>query len=247
MPVAATDLVQYLSANMPTTDAATSGGAIDTAGRPEFTQLTANAVAAVVSDGADTRTVTVTGRLASGVIDNEVLTLNGTTEVVGAKTWERILTIVLSGTSGTRTVTVKQGAGGATRATIGINETSRKGLFYDSASGASSTDRYEKTFWKNNHGTLALSSAAVKIPTGGDPAARLKIALATAKGDTGSVTNRLTAPATITFVDDNVSVAVPTGALAAGETIGLWYNLTLPSNDPPVKNTITTELSGTTV
>ena len=134
MSIVSSELVCYSAASVPEDDSSTSGGAIDTATRPSLTQWSANAVAAVVSDGADTRTVTVTGRLASGVVDSEVLTLTGTSEVVGAKTWERVLKVVLSTTSGSRTVTLKQGSGGSTRATIGINETKSHINFQQSAS-----------------------------------------------------------------------------------------------------------------
>src|SRR4051812_16868752 len=125
MPIAATDLLLMSSANEPTDDVSTSGGAISTTSRPELTQWSANAVAAVILDGADVRTVTITGRLPTGVIDTEVLTLNGAVEVVGAKTWERVLSAVASATSATRTVSLRQGSGGTVRATIAINETTR--------------------------------------------------------------------------------------------------------------------------
>lgn len=242
MAIAASDLILYSSANMPTNDTGTSGGAIDTASRPELTQFTANAVGAIVSDGADTRTVTITGRLITGVIDTEVLTANGTTEVVGAKTWERIHSIVASATSGTRTITFRQGAGGTTRATISLNETTRIILFRDSTSEASIAIRYEKPFFRNSHATLTLTSAAVKLTA--DPAARIRIAVVAAKGDSTSVTNRKTAPVGPTFVDDNVSQGVPTGLLAAAENIGVWVEQNLPANDPPNRQTLTLELSG---
>lgn len=245
MPIAASDLINYLAASMPEDDVSTSGGAIATTGRPDLTQWTANAAAAVVSDGADTRTVTVTGRLASGVIDSEALVLNGASEVVGAKTWERVLKVVIGATDGSRTVTLRQGSGGATRATIGPNETTRRALFYASASEASQTIRYEKVFWRNNHGTLTLNAAKVTLTA--DPASRFEIGLAASKGDTGSVANRKTAPGGITFVDDGVEQSVPGGVLAASETIGVWLKQTLPADDAAQKTTVTTRLAGTTV
>ncbi len=245
MPIANTDLIEHAAASMPEDDVSTSGGAIDTAARPDLTHLTANAVIAAISDGADVRTLTITGRLASGAIDTEAIVLTGAVEVVGAKTFERILKAVLSATDGARTVTVKQGAAGATRATIGPNETTRRLLFYDSASEAGATTRYEKTFLKNNHGTLTLNAAAVQLTA--DPAAKIKIGVAAAKGDTVSVANRKTAPGGITFVDDGVSQNVPTGVLAAGEAIGVWKELALGASDAPNKTTYTTQLSGTTV
>ena len=245
MPIAATDLIAYGSASRPSDDTSTTGGAIDTADRPDFTQLTANAVIAVVSDGADTRTVTVEGRNAAGAIDTEALVLNGATEVVGAKTFERILTLTLSATSGTRTVTVKQGSGGATRATIGINETSRTAFFRRSASEAGITIRYEKLFWKNAHATLTLNSASLKLTA--DPDARIRMGGAPSVNDTATVTNRKTAPASVTFVDDNVAQGVAGGVLAAADRIGTWIEANLPASDAAHRTTFTTELSGTSV
>lgn len=245
MPIASTDLVLMSSANDPSDDTSTAGGAISTVSRPELTQWTANAVAAVISDGTDVRTVTITGRLASGVIDTEVLTLNNAVEVVGAKTWERVLSAVASATSATRTVLVKQGSGGATRATISVNETTRHILFRDSTSESGIAIRYSEIFSENKHATLALTSAAVKLTA--DPAARVRIGLAATKGSSATIANRKTAPAGITFSDDNVSLGVPTGSLGAGEEIAVWVEMNLPASDPPVRNSISIETSGSSV
>lgn len=245
MSILTTDLLFFGAANHAENDTATQGGAISTVTKVEFTQLTANAVAAVVSDGADTRTATVTGRLATGAIDTEALVLNGAVEVAGTKTWERLLKVVLSAGDASRTVTVRQGAGGATRMTLGPNFTSGRLFFYDSASGAGVLIRYEKLFAKNNHATLTLNAAALKLTA--DPAARIRIGGAPSKGDTATTTNRVTAPASVTFVDDNVSQSVPTGALAATETIGVWAECNLPASDPANRSTFTIELSGTSV
>lgn len=245
MPIAAADLLLHGSASRPSDDTATTGGAIATTDRPEFTQLTANALIAVVSDGADTRTVTVEGRNAAGAIISEGIVLNGVTEVVGALTFERILTVTLSASDAARTVTVRQGAGGATRATVSVNETTRTAFFRRSASEAGIVIRFEKNFWKNNHATLTLNAAAVKLTA--DPDARIRLGLATAINDTGTITNRKTAPASVTFVDDNVSQSVPGGILAAADRIGTWIEQNLPATDAAHKITFTTELSGTTI
>jgi len=245
MSITAAELIAYGSAARPEDDVSTSGGAIDLLNRPEMTQLTANSVIAAVSDGADVRTLTVTGRLATGAVDTEVLSLTGAVEVVGAKTFERILKLVLSGTDGARTVTVTQGSAGPTRATIGPNETSRNGMFLKSASEASPTQRYEKFFWKNTNASLTLNDAEVELTA--DPAAKIKIGLATAKGDSGSVANRKTAPGGVSFVDDGVAISVPTTVLAAAEAIGTWIEQSLIADDAAQKTTFTSQLSGTTV
>lgn len=242
MPIAASDLLGFLSANMPENDTGTSGGAISTAGKFEITDIAATDTVQVLSDGADTRTVTVVGRNAAGAIVQENLVLNGTTPVTGTNSYERILKVTLSAADGSRTVTVRRTTGGATIVTLGPNLTKAIRLFYDSTSEAVQAIRYEKVFLKNAHATLTLTSAAVKLTS--DPAARYKIGLATAVDDSGSVTNRKTAPSGVTFVDDNVSVGVPGGQLAAGSAIGVWVQQDLPSNDPAHKNSVTLELSG---
>jgi hypothetical protein len=245
MPIATTDLLLQGAASRPTDDVTTSGGARDAANKPEFTQLTANSVIAVVSDGADTRTATVTGRNAAGAIVSEALVLNGTTEVVGATTFERIQRVVLSASDGTRAVTVRQGAGGATRATLGPNRTSVSMLFQNAASEAGAVNRYEKVFWLNNHGSLTLNTAAVRLTA--DPATRIRIGLAASKNDSATVANRLAAPGGITFVDDNVSQSVPGTTLEAASAIGVWVAQELLAADSPIRNTYTLELSGTSV
>lgn len=244
MPVDAAELLLHSAASRPIADTGTSGGALNDESRPELTQFSASAVAAVVSDGADTRDVTVTGRLANGVIDTEDLTLTGTTEVVGATTFERILSVVADAPSATRTITVRQGAGGTTRATIGLNETTRHILFVASASDPTNpTVRYEKLFWLNTDAVLALLDAEVELVTDADDL--FEIALADAKDDTESVANRLTAPiAASAFVDDGVAIVVPTDMLDALEAIGVWIKQTLPAAEAAGKGTLTVSLAG---
>lgn len=244
MPITAAELIKYGAASRPEDDVSTSGGAIDADDRPVFTQMTANALIAVVSDGADTRTVTVFGRLASGARDSEALVLNGAVEVVGAKTFERLLRVAVGATSGTRTVTVKQGAGGATLGTIPINEIGFYAVFIDSASEAGATVRYEKAFWKNTNATLTLNAAKVTLTA--DPEAKIKIALAASKNDSGSVGNRKTSPG-LSFSDDNVELSVPGTTLEAASAIGAWVEMTLAGDNPPVRSTFTTRLAGTSV
>jgi hypothetical protein len=245
MSIAASDLLIFQAANHAQDDAATQGGAIATAGKVEFTQLTANVTPAMISDGADTRNCTITGRDATGAIVSETKALNGAVEVVFATTFERMLKIVLASGDASRTVLVKQGSGGATRATLGPNITSQRALFYDSSSAAGIVIRYEKFFFKQNHGTLTLNNAAVTLTA--DPAARIRVGCAPSKGDSATATNRITAPASVTFVDDSVAQGVPTGALAAGETIGVWAEENLPASDAANRTTFTAQLSGTTV
>jgi hypothetical protein len=245
MPITSSDLVLYNSANMPTDDTSTSGGAIDTLRRPVFTQMTANAQLALVSSGSDTRQVTITGRRADGTYTSETVTLNGTTEVLTTNTYERLLRAEASATHASNTITIRQGSGGSTLATIPPNERGVTAMFINSASESSAVNRYEKVFFRNNHASLTLQSAKVTLTA--DPASKIFIGLATSKDDSGSVTNRRTAPSGITFVDDNVAVDVPGGTLEAGSAIGVWVRQSLAANDSPVRSTFTLQVSGTTV
>jgi hypothetical protein len=244
MPIVTSDLIFFGAASRPSDDVSLTGGAIDATDRPEFTQFSAAALPEIVSDGVDTRNVTIEGRNAAGAILSETKALNGTTPVLFAGTFERILTITAASSSATRTITVKQGAGGSVCATITPNETSRTGLFRRSASEASIAIRYEKVFGRNSHATLTLNSASVKLTA--DPDSRVRIGLEAAINGTATVANRKASPGSVTFVDDNVAQAVPGGVLAAADRIGVWVEQNLPASDPAHKATFTLELSGTT-
>lgn len=245
MSILTTELIPYGSANRPSDDATLTGGAIDTTDRPDFTQFTANATPAIISDGADTRNVTIQGRLATGVVASETKALTGAVEVVFATTFERLLTITIASPDASRTVSVRQGSGGTTRATIGPNETSRTAFFRQSFSAAGVLNRYEKMFWKNTNASLTLLNATVTLTA--DPDARITMGLATTKNDAATVANRLAAPAGVVFVDDNVAQNVPGSTLEAASAIGTWLNETLPGSDPAHRTTFTTQLAGTTV
>lgn len=245
MSVVASDLVRYGSANRPNDDASTTGGAIDTADTPEVAKMSTADTVEVLSDGADTRDVTITGRDASGAIVTETETLSGSTPQETATTFERVLKVELSASDGSRTVTVREATTTSnTIATLGPNLTSATAHFRRAESQSSAVERYEKDFWKNENGSAALDSAEVTLTA--DPASKIKIALAGSKDDSGSETNRLTKPS-LTFSDDSVALSVPTGSLGAGEAIGVWIEQALAADDSPVHNTFTLELAGATV
>lgn len=244
--IVAAELVRFSSANEPTDDTSTTGGAIATTSRPELTQLSANAVIAAVSDGADTRNLTIVARNAAGAIVQETKAMNGSTEILfnTISTVERIESATLASGDASRTVTIKQGSGGATLATITPNETTRHIRFRNSASAPTQQIRYEKDFWRNGNATNTLLGPDVRLTA--DPAAKIRIGVATAYDDTVTITNRKTAPAGITFVDDNVQPTLPAGGIAAGSRIGVWIEQTLAANDVAQKSTYTTLISGQT-
>lgn len=245
MPVVSTDLVAYASLNMPEDDTSTSGGGIDTKTRIVFTDLGSNAKVEVVStSAADTMNCTVTGRLADGSIATETLALTGTTvRAFNTHTFERIMKVSLA-SDAAGTVTVRVLSGGATIATIPPGERGFRRLFYNAASDPSAArERYEKFFWRNNNGTTALTSAV--ISQNADPQGVITHALATSKGDTGSVANRMTAPGGLTF--DDTDKNVPTGNLGAGEAIGVWVKQSLAAGASGFKSTYTSQIAGNSV
>lgn len=83
-----------------------------------MTALTGNSVIAIVSDAADTRDVTIYGLDASGDPQEETLTANGTTEVVGTLTFSKVYACAADSSDLSNTITVRQGASGTTRGTI---------------------------------------------------------------------------------------------------------------------------------
>jgi len=254
MSIVASELIPYCAINRPTDDVSTGGGSLaDTTAaavgnkgvRPNFTQWSANAVITFQSTAAgDTATATINGRATTGAINSDSFAMTGVTEKVGTITFERILDFSI-GAVAVGTITVRQAAGGTTRYTIPIGEVGASALFKRSASGGGILIRYDKVFWKNTNASLTLNSAAVMLTA--DPDARIRIGVHTAKGDSATIANRLTAPAGVSFVDDSVSQNVPTGTLAAAENIGVWIEENLPANDPPHRTTFTLQLSGTTV
>lgn len=100
------------------------GTASDDDGANELSALSVASVIAVVSDGADTRQITLVGEDAGSNRVTETLTLNGTTEVVGVVSFTKLYLAYPSASSALRIVTVRQGAGGVSRGTIGLNKLS---------------------------------------------------------------------------------------------------------------------------
>lgn len=250
MPVAAADLVQFASANMPDSDSGTSGGAIDTLRRVDFTQLAADDDIEVISTSAsDTQNCTIEARKADGTIVSETLALTGTTARIfsGNAVVERILKVELA-SAAVGTITVRRSVAGATVRAIPVGERGFMALFRKVASDpATQKDYYSKVFIKNTHATLALTSATIK--QNADPDARITHLPAAANDDTASVANRVTAPGAAdtldpdTFDDTDKSI----GSLGAGIARGVWLQLRLPAGDAPHRTTYTLEITGQSV
>lgn len=251
MSIVAADLESWGSVNEVVDDTTTHGGAIQDDAHAsggvkiEFTDISATDDVEVLSDGSDTRTITIYGRLATGAIASEGIVLSGTTPQTSTNSYERILRAVASTKDGSRTVTVRKASDDVTIGTIGINELEFRRRFYDAASESGAVTRYELTYLKNAHATLTLNAAKVQLSS--DPASNLEIALANAKGDVSTITNRKTTPGSIgSWTDDATDIAVPTNTLAAGERIAVWARQVLAGGAAAFKNTWQLQLSGTT-
>lgn len=244
MSIVASDLVLYNSANMPVTNAGTSGGAIDPLRRPDFTQMTVTETVRIVSSNAGdtTQTVAIVGRLADGSLASETLSLNGTTVVTSANTYERLLSALMSATAAGN-VTVARTTGPTTIRIIPAGERGFQAVFQqDSSDPSTQEDYYLKVFWKNANGSLTLTSSVVK--ENADPAGDITFALAASINDSGSVANRITSPGlTFNSADKNVPNSQN---LTSGSGIGVWFDLTLAAAAAALKSTYTTELDGQT-
>jgi len=244
MPVTASDIIAYASANMPEDDTTTSGGAIDAKTRVVFTDIAAtDDVEAVSTSASDTQNITVKGRLASGAIASQTIAMTGITPVnLSTNAFERILSVALA-SDAIGVVTVRRDTDDTTIGTIPVGERGFRRLFINAASDPSvGKDRFEKIFIKNTHATLALLSASINQSA--DPEADVMHALAASKDDTGSVANRLTDPG-LTFNDTDKNV--PGTDLAAGEAIGVWLKQTLAAAAAPYKSSYTVQAAGSTV
>lgn len=252
MSVSSSDIIVLGSANMPENDSSTSGGAIDTATKIIFTDISATDEVEILSDDASdtSQTVTIYGRDSGGNIVSEAETLNGTTAVTTTQTFERILKITLN-SAASGTVTIRKESDNAEIATMAAGITTVRRPFYDAtaeASGGSSKTFYEKVFIKNTNGSTDLLSA--KIQGTSDPSGKLAFDLEDATNDNNSVSNRLTAPAgsdmlgSPTFNDSQKTI--PGDNLASGEAIGVWLQLTLAAGTAAAKTTYTLQVTGTT-
>ncbi len=250
MPIISSELLLFWSANRPTADTGTTGGAIDLDYRPVFTQLAANDDLEVISSNAGdtTQTATVWCRNAAGSIVTEGVTLNGTTAVIFStiSTVERVLKFQLSADAA-GTVTLRRSVAGATVGTVPAGERGFQIMFYDSSSDPSDPKvRYEKIFAKNTNETNALLSATVELDA--DPAAVLNIRLEDAQNDNNSAADRLTEPTGNggSWTGVGTAIAVPATDLAALGAIGTWCRQSLDAGEAAIKNQFDIIIAGST-
>lgn len=269
MSIVATDLIAFASINVagdppgPTADDTVSGGAIDEDYRVVFTYLAANDDVEVLSSAAGdtTQQATVVARDAAGSDVTETVTLNGTTAVIFSTIGvvQRILSFTIDETGGAATgvITLRRSVAGTTVSTVPVGERGFICLFrYAEVPAAGSTVRYEKFFWKNTHGSLALQD--VVISEDADPTGKVEFALEDDVDDAASVANRVTAPASADigatgFGNADLTMATEVddsqADLLTGEAIGVWVKLTLTQGDEAIGGTAgstwTSKIAGT--
>ena len=268
MSLISSELIVYGAANIAEVDTGTQGGAIDATVRYIFDDADGandptwdggdGTLKVVSNNGADSMNVTVTGRDSGGSIVTEVLTLNGTTVVVGSQAFERILKVVLaSAAAGSVILSDSQNGAaiGTTILTVEAGVTSVRRPFYNVSSdvaGGSARTFYEKVFIKNTNATFALLAAAFAET---DPTTNVEFALEDAVNDTGTSSNRVTAPAAGEIGASGFSSAAKTLAtetdagttdLAATAAIGVWLKLSLAAGAAATKSTYTITTSGST-
>jgi hypothetical protein len=243
--VVASDLVEYHAATQSDVDATPVGGAIDPLRRPEYTQVTAGDTVEVISTSAsDTQSCTIEARKADGTVVSETLTLTGTTAKIfaGNGAIDRILKVELASVA-IGTITVRKSVAGATYRAIPVGERGFSAVFRKGASSTSGGVNYfAKTFLKNTNGTFALLGAT--ISESADPSGTITHGVATAVNDSGTATNRQTAPAGVTI--DGTSKTIPGTDLAAGAAVGIWRQMTLATNNAAIRSTHTLQFAGST-
>lgn len=250
MPIASTDIIAYGSASMPDDDTPTGiGGAIDLTTRVVFTDITPAGLIEMVSSnsGDTTQTVTIYGRNTGGTLISEVQTLTGLTTVDFTSTFERILKIAMSATA-TGSITIRKDGAGGDLAVLEPGVTDIRRPFYNASadvSGGSAKTYFEKIFFKNNHGTLDLTTATIQEFA--DPSGFITFDLeSTLDGtDTNGAGNRQTHTGGYTF-DNTTKDVANSGSLTSGSAQGCWLQLSLAAGQAAQNTSWTARVSGAT-
>jgi hypothetical protein len=237
---------------MPDDDTPTGiGGAISLTKRVVFTDIVATDEIEILSSSASdtTETITVHGRNAAGELVSDSATLNGVSVIlISGTAFERVLKIIKSSAT-VGTVTVRDQDTDTAIATLEPALLEIRRPFYDAAadaSGGSTREYYEKIFFKNNHGSLTLTSAQVLEQA--DPQTVVAFALeSTLDGtDTNGAGNRQTHTGGYTF-DSTAKNVANSQNLTANSAQGCWLQLTLTAGLGAQNTSVTMRVSGNTV
>tara|TARA_R100000808_G_C2155293_1_gene167385 strand:+ start:2776 stop:3534 length:759 start_codon:yes stop_codon:yes gene_type:complete len=252
MSVVNSNLVIYVSANMPESNSGLTGGAIDSGVRATYEDITSpSQIVSYSSNNSDNQSGTITGRTSAGIIVSENIALSGTGYVTTAYSYERILKYYLN-SIGSGTVTVS-GNGVNKIADIPVGESGFCRPFYDVIADSSENKTYyEKLFVKNNNPINTLSSAnLIEVPSG--VYQNVKFGIENTKKSTQSVANREIEPS---FLLDHTGVGQPWGngplevvgaTLPSTDYQGFWLKLELTAGQTAEKSFYEIQVSGTTV
>jgi len=219
-----------------TTGTAQSGAAATTS---VMAKITLAAAESSTDDAFNNMVLRITGGTGSGQIRRIVDYTGATKEAFVDRDWG----VVPDATSVYRVsqgMVFEKSIGGAE-----ITEVRR--IFYNisaDVAGGAARDFYEKIFFKNTHATLSLTAATIAEQA--DPSGKVTFGLASTLDDTGTSTNRVTAPASIVFDSTTKNVANSQNH-TAGAAQGVWLKLTLAAGDAAQKTSYTLRESGTTV
>ena len=253
MSVGASNLVLYGSATMPDSDAPlTIGGAINTKIKVEMTEIAPSGRIEMISvAGQSGYNLDVAFRRTNGVAATELKNINGATIVTFAATMERILKIVASTSIHTGLITLRKLSSGTTLGTLpnGVSQIRRP--FYNAVAPDSGTrSYYEKVFFKNTHGTLALTAASIIEQT--DPSGKITFALDGAAAAcplnmtiNNGAFSRLVPPSARISAFSNATKAVRrSGTFTQGSYQGIWLRLLLTNTDAATKTSYTIKCKG---
>lgn len=249
MAVNTGDLVTYCSANMPESDAVTSGGAINSAVKATFVDIQSNGNIKVSSTaGGDTsQTVTTYGRNSSGVIISESLNLNGTNLITGSANFSRIMKCAVSA-SHAGTINVNRVSDNLNLISMESGVTGIRRLFYNAtaeAAGGNTKVFYEQVYLKNNNTGSALLNGTISELA--DTSNFVGFGLASGFNTSISITGRAGVGPTGVSAFDNTAKNMPgSGNLLPNENLAIWLQLSVPAGTAPNTGSWTFQVNGAT-
>ena len=249
MAIVSSDIQFWGCATMPADDTILNiGGAIDLTKKIIFTRLGGDSTLEMLSSGAGdtTQTVTIYYLDAQGALASVVKTCNGTSVVAFVSTMRTFL-MALKSADTAGTVTIRKASAGATIVLMEAAVRQARLPFYNQLSDPLVAKYYyERSFVKNAHATLALTSSQISLPA--DTQGTITFALDSALDGTntnGGANNRQVAPSGYSF-DAAAKAVANSGSLTAGAAQGIWLKSTLGAAKAPFDDTFTIRLSGIT-
>src|SRR5438105_1459446 len=238
MSVLPSDIVVYGSVNMPEADGAINGGPVDFSRRVAFYDIApAGDLDVMSSSASDTATkITFYGRDATGVIQNQTLSLNGQTWVTGSQSLERLLYAALSGATA-------NGPAANPGGTAAVGDVALAAHSCVLTTGSVTTDATARNAQSGSANHTGTTPALFKLQAGDGPKLSPGPVIWMRNG-TGAAANRQAAVSSGigSFISQPAFVSVPGPAnLPSGAAPnssgaqGVWLRLTLPAGTATYK------------